>query len=51
MLTGLEPFVELMDKLKEVGREYIAYNEIRTQLNHDIQEMGYPILNSWSLRF
>jgi uroporphyrinogen-III decarboxylase len=44
MLAGLEPFVELMDKLKETGQEYLTYNEIRIRLKEELKEMGFPVL-------
>ena len=42
--AGLPPFIEMMDKLKEAGKENARWNAVQAQLTKDLKEMGYPVL-------
>ncbi len=43
-LAGLPPFVQVLDRLKEIGTEAARFNEVNQRLEKELVEEGFPII-------
>lgn len=45
-LMGMPPIVQMMETMKQAGAEAMKYNAVQAKLVKELEEMGYPTINT-----